>query len=236
MSGQRFRQIITVLATAMFLVACTLPLFGKPTQVAQSLSPELLGTPIAQTAEAAKTQTVVYMPPSLTPSVTRFPTGTPIPLYSPTTFIFALPTFTPLPTWTPTPGPVIQIPAGGTGSSRIDIDSPFTLKEWTCGIREKAPPMGAVIKQGVSYVFTVTLFNSGTKTWTKNGVDFRYNSGFRNDGKPIQDLPKTIAPGNEITLNISLTAPKSPGTYNMIWTLKVGRTSFCGVKFSFEVK
>ncbi len=236
MSRQRFPRIIIWLMAALILSACTFPLLTKPTQVPQFLAPELLGTSIVQTADVAKTQTVVYMPPSITPSPTRFPTGTLIVASSPSTFVFALPTFTPLPTWTPTPGIVIQIPGGGTGSPGVAIDNPFTGKEWTCAIREKSPPMGAVIQQGASFSVAITLFNSGTKTWTNNDVDFQYQSGFRNEGKLIQDLPKTITPGNQITLQFLLTAPDKPDVYSTIWTLKVGNHPFCGVKYSFEVK
>ncbi|MBI5944419.1 MAG: hypothetical protein HY864_08630 [Chloroflexi bacterium] len=235
MSRQRFPRIIIWLMAALILSACTFPLLTKPTQAPQSLAPESLGTSIVQTAVAAKTQTAINMPPSLTPSPTRFPTGTLIAVSSPSTFVFALPTFTPLPTWTPTPGAVIQIPGGG-GNATDDVDSVFTGKEWTCAIREKKPPMGAVIQAGTSFYVSVTLFNTGTKSWPRDSVDFRYKSGFQSGGKLIQDFPRSVAVGDQITLSIYLTAPEKRDTYSTIWTLKVGRTTFCGVKYTFEVK
>ena len=100
MRGQRFRKKVFYAATALFLLACALPSFlASPTQAPQALAPEQLGMAIEQTADAAKTQTVTYLPPTLTPTVTRFPTSTSVALSSTPTFLYLLPTFTPLPTW-----------------------------------------------------------------------------------------------------------------------------------------
>jgi hypothetical protein len=233
MSGKRFRGFIFF--TALALQACVSPFFAQTTSTLQAPSLLELDAAVEQTAVAAQTQTAIFAPPSLTPSPTRFPTGTLIAAASAPTFLFALPTITPLPTWTPTPGAVIQIPGGG-GNATDDGESIFTGKEWTCAIRDKNPPMDAVIPAGTSFYVSITLFNNGTRAWPQDSVDFRYKSGLRNEGKPIQDLPKTIKPGNQITLQIALVAPDKPDTYSTIWTLKVGNNPFCGVKYSFQVK
>lgn len=69
MRGQRFRKKVFYAATALFLLACALPSFlTSPTQAPQALAPEQLGMAIEQTADAAKTQTVTYLPPTLTPT------------------------------------------------------------------------------------------------------------------------------------------------------------------------
>jgi hypothetical protein len=236
MKGQRFRRIAFWVVAVLFLLACSLPsLAASPTQAPQSLAPELLGTSIAQTAVAAQTQTVIYAPPSLTPTLTPLPTWTPVTLSPTPTFVFALPTVTALPTWTPLPGMIFQIPGGG-GNSNATSESLFTGKEWTCAIRDKNPAMGAIVAPGASFYVSITLFNNGTRAWPKNSVDFRYRSGLRNDGKPIQDFPRTVASGSEITLQFLLTAPDKPDIYNTVWSLKVGRRFFCGVKYSFKVE
>ena len=240
MKGQRFRRIIIWLGSALFLLACVSPLLAlsSPTQAPHSLTPELLGPFIAQTAAAAQTQTMVYAPPSFTPTLTPPPTWTPFVLSSTPTFFFALPTFTPLPTWTSTPGAIILIPggAGSAVSNPTATDSPFTGKEWTCGIRERVPPMNSIIKAGVSFNVSITLFNTGTKTWPNTGVDFVYTGGLRPEGTRIKDFSKTIAPGKEIVVNSNLIAPKISGVYNTYWALQVGRHPFCGVKYTFKVK
>lgn len=219
---------------AFILSACAFPSFSAVTPAAVA-DPLLLGTPIAQTAAAAGTQTAQFSPPTLTPTLTPFPTGTLITVPTQPTFMFALPTFTPLPSITPTQGP-ISVGGGGSGGEAGDPQKIFTDHEWTCAIRGKNPPMGTKVKPGAVIYFSVLLFNNGTRVWPNDSVDFRYKSGFRPEGKPIQDLPKTIEPGQEVSLSVNITAPKKPDTYNTIWTLKVGRTEFCGVKYTFIVQ
>lgn len=238
MKAAHSRLIFNLFVTSIFLLACAVPAFGASTQVPQSLAPESLATPIAQTAAAANTLTALYSPPTLTPTPTRFPTGTLISAPTLSTFVFALPTFTPLPTITSTPGAVIQGPAGGGNSANSNdgSGSPFTGKEWTCAVTEKYPKNGAALEPGKNFYAYFTLMNTGTKTWPSNGVDFLYTGGYRhNDGK-IYDLPVSVAPGNKVTLKVLFTGPKSAGAYNSYWSLKVGKLSFCSMKISFEIK
>lgn len=239
MKGQRIHRKIMWLGTALFLLACVSPLLATslPPQTPQVLLPELMGTSIEQTAAAAQTQTVVYAPPTLTPTLTPLPTRTSVVFTSTPTFIYLLPTITPLPTWTPLPGIIVQLPpgTGDAGNNGTPTDSPFTDREWTCAIRGKSPPMGTVMPQGESFYVSITLMNTGTRTWPYNSVDFIYQNGLRIEGRKIQDLPRSVARGQEITLQSLLVAPKQPGIYNTTWTLKVGNNPFCGVKYSFKV-
>ncbi|MBK7456517.1 MAG: hypothetical protein IPJ46_23180 [Anaerolineales bacterium] len=236
MLGSRISRKIVLFVASLSLLACALPAFGASTQVPQPVGPESLGTPIAQTAAAAGTQTAIFSPPTLTQTLTPFPTGTLISAPTLPTFIYALPTLTPLPTFTTTPAVILQIPGGEGGGNGAPGGSIYTGREWTCAIRGRTPPMGFAVEQGKSFYVTITLFNNGTRAWLSDSVDFRYKSGLRNDGKPIQDLPKTVSTGSEITVQFLLTAPGKPDTYSTVWTLRVGRTSFCGVKYSFVVK
>jgi hypothetical protein len=233
MIGPQFRRVIIWLGAALFLLACALPLLTTPTQAPQALVPRLLGTPIAQTAAAAKTQTVVNLPPSLTPTLTPFPTGTKIVVSSVPTFFFALPTLTPVPTWTSPAGLIIQ---GSGGSGNNNSDSPFTGKEWTCIVTATSPRKEALIEAGVNFYAYFTVMNTGTKTWPNNGVDFIYTGGYRLEGGKIHDLPKTTPTGAKVTIKALYVSPTIPGVYNSFWTLKVGRYSFCEMKISFEVK
>jgi hypothetical protein len=238
MMGLRNKRILILFVTGIFLLACALPSLGSSTQVLQSLAPESLETPIAQTAAAANTLTALYSPPTLTPTLTPFPTGTLIEAPTFPTFIFALPTLTPLPTLTFTPGASIQGPAGSNGSSAgsADGNSPFTGKEWTCSLTEKEPKNGSVLEPGKNFYAYFTILNTGTKTWPSNGVDFLYTGGYRhNDGK-IYDLPSSVAPGNKITVKVLFTAPKNVGSYNSYWTLMVGKLKFCSMRIGFEIK
>lgn len=234
MNSHSIRRKGTWLVTALLILGCALPFLASPTltPAPSTQSPQILGTGIAQTAAAAQTQTALVLPsPTLTPTITRTPTAT----HTPTpTFIFLLFTATLVPSETALV-PVSSI-IGGTRSADGAATSVFTGKEWTCTIMAKYPGKGAIIKQGQTFIAYWTVLNTGTKTWTNNGVDFLYTGGLRMDGRKIQDLSLTTAPGNKITLKIQLTAPKRVDTFSTIWTLKVGRRSFCPMKITFDVK
>ena len=96
--------------------------------------------------------------------------------------------------------------------------------------------MGTDVEGGASFYVTITLFNSGTKTWTNNGIDFVYTGGYRNEGTRIQDLPITVASEKVVKVKTLVIAPKKPERYNIFWTLQVGNYKFCGMKYTFEVK
>ncbi|MBC7878490.1 MAG: hypothetical protein H7Y59_15070 [Anaerolineales bacterium] len=235
MDNKHASRVRLWLITGLVILGCVFPSVAAPAtiQTPISQSSDQLGTSIVQTAEAAQTKTALVLPTStLTPTITFTPTITPT---STPTFIFSLlSTATPIPTETA----IVPISAGGSGNgneNKDDEDSVFTDKEWTCLVTAKYPGKGAVIKQEQTITAYWTLLNTGTKTWTNNGVDFIYRGGFRMDGRRIQDLPFTLAPGNEITLKIQLTTPNRSGTYSTIWTLKVGRRSFCPMKITFDV-
>jgi hypothetical protein len=78
--------------------------------------------------------------------------------------------------------------------------------------------------------------NTGTKTWSNNGIDFVFDGGYHTEQRPIQDLPRSVVPGKSIELKVLLIAPERPDTYNVIWSLRVGQTKFCHMKIVFTVK
>jgi hypothetical protein len=93
-----------------------------------------------------------------------------------------------------------------------------------------------VIKAGSDFYAYWTIVNTGTNVWTSNTVDFVYVSGYWQGGRKIQDLSSTIGSGGFVTLKVLYKAPKAPGSYRSIWTLKVGNKPFCGLAMYFEVK
>ena len=244
MNEQRVRRISIWLVTSLCLLACALPFMVAPAAPTQAP----VGTIIVQTADAAQTQTAIYLP-----TLTLTPTSTPTP--TPTKTSTSTPTLIPpiilpfMPTATPTVTFVItQV---GTASSNSDTGSSTSGtgdeeeessyssvidKEWACTVLEKSPPNGAVIGRGVRFSAAWTILNRGSKTWPNTGVDFIFKAGFRNEGRARFDLPSTVISGGKITLDVTITAPKAPGAYRSIWTLKVGRTSFCKMGIDFIVK
>ncbi|MBM3125029.1 MAG: hypothetical protein FJZ87_08120 [Chloroflexi bacterium] len=213
-----------------------------------------LETIIVETARAAQTRTATVIfgftsTTTLTPTPpvdqTSTATRTSIPVYfSPTLVPTATSTETPL----PIPTEALQSayasePSSASASTpdrgkEEEVAPKFTKtpKEWDCLITAKSPPKGSTIKPRTDFVVSWTVTNRGTKTWTNNGVDFVYDGGYRHEGRPLQDLPVTVYPGGSITLKVTMTSPKQEGVYDVIWTLKVGRTTFCHLKHTFEVK
>jgi hypothetical protein len=101
----------------------------------------------------------------------------------------------------------------------------------------KSPANDTVIIGGTSFKATWTVQNTGTKTWPKKSVDVVFSSGARlNAGKPYYDIPTGVGPGGTVTISVTFTVPKITKDYASRWSLRVGKTEFCGVRFIFSVK
>jgi RHS repeat-associated protein len=75
---------------------------------------------------------------------------------------------------------------------------------------------------GQQYTVSVTMNNSGTKTWT---AAEQHRLGSRNPqdnatwGLSRVGVPATTAPGQNATFTFTVTAPSSPGVYNFQWRM-----------------
>jgi hypothetical protein len=69
-----------------------------------------------------------------------------------------------------------------------------------------------------SFTKTWRLKNVGTCTWNTN-YKLTYVSGDKIGGPASQNLPKNVAPGEQIDISIDLTAPASEGTYQGSWMI-----------------
>ncbi len=235
MKQNNFRKAGGLLIAFLFLLACSIPSFpAQPLPATESRSFDALSTIVAATAAKAQTQTAASLP-SPTPSLTPSPTPTPA---TPTpTFYFSL--------FSPTPPVPVETNDPHYSSSP---DSPFAFnistaesipysgQPWSCAVRGVHPPLGTIVEGGKEFHVTWTVLNTGWKTWTINTIDFIYKSGYRHEGKPIQDLWKNVPPGKTINLTVLFKAPKRAGEYTAIWTLKVGKQSFCGMRTVFIVE
>jgi hypothetical protein len=243
MNGQRIRRINIWLVAALFLLACVSPLITTPAVATQV--PQMLETIIAQTAAAAQTQTAIFLPtltftptstPTLIPAITPTPTPTLVPFITISVSPTTIPTATPTVTFVITQAGTASS-NGSTGDEEENSDyASVKDKEWACTILEKSPPNGAIIGRGVRFSAVWTLLNRGNKTWPSYGVDFLFKAGMRNEGRARYDLPTSIISGGRIRLDVTITAPKVPGAYRSIWSLKVGKRYFCGMSVNFVVK
>ena len=86
--------------------------------------------------------------------------------------------------------------------------------------------VGRAWTAGETRITTVVVQNDGGRTWNASGVDpvtigyywIDSATGKRLDA-PRQALPKDVAPGEQITLTLAVTAPQYPGSYTMVLDL-----------------
>lgn len=251
MNGQRVRRIIIWLGTALFVLGCVFS--AAPTQPVQPTAD--LGAIIAQTANAAQTQTATFLPTATNtslPTQVLIPTFTLAPTETPLILVSLTPTSTPAPlvvgadgtlvsvTPAPTLNPASTSSTGGGNPTKTEKpDGLVIIKtplEWDCQILERSPAKGSVIKPGAKFSISWTAKNTGTKDWPYYGIDFVYMTGYGTEARKIQDLPVSVSSGGNITLRVSYVAPKSDGIYNVFWSLRVGSKYFCPMKVTFEVK
>jgi hypothetical protein len=240
------RKSLSFAVLLLVMLACAIP--GAPAVAPlPTFDPNSLGTFVAQTAVVAQTQTTLKLPtatftprPTYTPSIT--PTFTP-------TFIFSLQTRTPIPTYTipPTVG-TIQTPGGNASNNDDEEDGEdepkkkdedprkMSGKEWSCVWYGLTPPRHTVFKPGAYFTVQWMLFNSGSKSWPYQSVDFIYSGGYRHEGTKIQDFSISVPSGGEIWVRASFIAPKKAGDYQTFFYLKVGKRKFCPVAYYFTVR
>ncbi len=179
----------------------------------------LINTAIAWTAEAAATQTALMIPPTLTATVTLFPTRTPPPTESPTpTFIFILPTST-VPSSTPTATP----DNSGAGS------------EFACRVDSQSPSNNTAFAAGESFDAHWWVTNIGTEMWDRNSSDYRYSSGDAIHKTEAYDLQRNVQPGKQGEIVVDMKAPSDPGTYSTAWKIRIGGNEFCTMSLSIVV-
>lgn len=238
MSRRTVRRITIWLILGLVILGCATPALVTPPPSIST--PGSVETVIIRTAEAAQTQTAIALPPTRTPSLTPFPTSTASITPTPTaTILFLFATSTnPTSAFLTSDIADLMTSEASTSSSHDGYVKPTaTPSEWDCRVLSKSPANHAVITAGTGFKAVWTVQNTGTKTWPKKGVDVVYESGAQlNVGKPYYDIPAGVGPGGTVTVSVTMEVPKRPKEYNMRWSLKVGRTNFCSVRFIFEAK
>jgi alkylated DNA repair dioxygenase AlkB len=86
-------------------------------------------------------------------------------------------------------------------------------------VSQSAP---SLMVPGQSYPVSVTMQNTGTTTWTSDGL---YRLGSQNPqdnatwGLSRVELPNDVPPGASVTFNFTVTAPSQLGTYDFQWKM-----------------
>jgi hypothetical protein len=177
---------------------------GTPTT-----DPSLAYTQIWETVAGAQTQTAQAVSP--TPSVTETPAITSTPQA----------TNTPLLTNTPLPG----VPT----ATRITVSTPAGTQSSACDnanfVSDVTIPDGTEVAAGSTFVKTWRFKNLGPCTWTTSyHLVYSYVSDTGKNGvftppAPVA-FPNQVLPGEEIELSVTLTAPTTAATYQVVFVLQ----------------
>ena len=130
--------------------------------------------------------------------------------------------------------PIVRDDVDQTLFLRANMDSPSSasgqfnaqIQMWSKGddvssdfVSQSVP---ATVLAGQQMPVSITMKNVGTTTWEQTGhqyalfpypVDGTWGANF-------PSLPADVAPGSSVTFNFNVTAPSTPGTYNLQWRMQ----------------
>jgi hypothetical protein len=204
-------------STALAVVMACVPTIAAPP--VPTNDPNMISTIIAQTANAASTQTSAAMP-TLTPTITFTSTprntNTPEPTATSTViFLFY------------TPSPVVLKPTSGSTPGS---------KPFACQVLGVTPANGTNFGSRTDFKAKWKVKNTGTKEWDNNSIDYVYLTGDKFHKVAGYDLGKTVKVGEIKELIVDMIAPKNSGSYTTNWTMQVGSESFCLLSLTIVVK
>ena len=214
---RRSKYLLWFLAVVL-IMACMPVISSAP--AAPTLDPNAINRIIAQTANAASTQTSIAKPTSLpTKTATAKPRGTKTPEPTITeTFIYVY--------YTPTA--FVIPPASKTYA-------PTSKKDYACEVLD-APVDGTYYSPRLEFKVRWRLKNIGKKEWEAGNVDFVYDTGDKFHKVSGYDLSKDRLPGEVAEYFVEMRAPKNPGMYTTYWTLRRGGEEFCRVAYTIGVR
>ena len=171
----------------------------------------------------------------LTETAFTLPTETPLPpseTPTPENTATITPTFTPSVTntsiWTATP---VNTSTPKTPSATA------TNSGWSCSITFQLIADNTQFGTNEDFDARWTIKNTGSNTWDKEDVDYRYMSGTEMQKfDKIYDLPQTVASGESVTVIVDMKAPGSTGYYETFWALARHSDSFCSLPTRIKVK
>ena len=110
-------------------------------------------------------------------------------------------------------------------------------KEYACSVVSQSPKDWAKMKPRQDFDARWTVLNTGSKTWTTNGTDYKYLRGAKlHTNGSLFDMPKNVASDGKIALYVDMMSPKDKGTYVSYWGLANGTAQFCQFYLIITVK
>ncbi len=92
--------------------------------------------------------------------------------------------------------------------------------EYAASVVERPYTVDALPKQPLT--LTLTLENTGTRTWAANGPVLVAVQGTGLLTRPSWPLPRAVAPGERMQWTLDVYAPRTPGIYPVAWELRFG--------------
>jgi hypothetical protein len=204
---------------ALLAIGCDLAVTLPRAPAPAAPVPGAVETIVVQTAAAAATQTATVLTPTATLTNTPVPTRTAsvTPTFTPT-FIIRLTTREPTNTTAPT-----------------DQSQTETTGDFACTQVSQSPNDNAHFARKESFSVAWRVKNTGTADWKANSVDFGYVSGAKMYETSLYDLTNNVRVGNTLNLVVDMVAPKNPGTYTTVWSLRQSTMEFCEVDLKIVV-
>lgn len=171
---------------------------SKAGQATATLIPEIVQTQAVATFAAGLTQTAAAMPTS-TPTATASPS----------------PTLTSTPT------------ATGTAATPVTlIITPASSCNGMAFVSDVTVPDNTNMNPGQKFTKTWKVRNNGSCAWDV-GYQLRFVGGEAMGGSAFK-LEKSVSPGTETELSVSLTAPNTAGTYRGNWRMSTAAGAYFG--------
>ncbi len=174
--------------------------------------------------------------PAPAPTSTRTPAPPPSDTPTAASTVTMSPSRTPFPTWTPSSTP-LPIPTLSFHFYPSQTASPGpTPSPLQCIVQTQRPADGAYFKPKEHFDINWKVLNTGTDGWDPGSVELVYVAGTRTAMSLAIRLEAPADPGEMAGLVAELVAPKNPGTYSTIWSLRRGKDYFCRVGLKFYVQ
>lgn len=208
MHQKTFRNLTVVVILAMFLAACS----GGQGEPTSTLDPSLIYTAAAQTADARLTELVAQ-----TPSATPVP-ATPTPDITQTVAVQTM--------IKQTQDAALTLTAQPSATATV----PFSANELAVWVADVTILDGTDMTPGQTFVKTWRLQNNGSSTWTTD-YDLVFVSGEQMGTTTEVAMITPVAPGQQVDVSVTLTAPSVLGTYTGYWKMRNASGAF----FNFAV-